>query len=213
MDVIAQWLTCASNSDGTFKGDFIVIDVRNFNRQGTWPVDPFAANEVFEQIAARVRGLLESHGRALPIWAAEWYSVSPKRLNALSSAALQMSGLRSLALGGYTKAPLWYPEGDRNGLHNKQGRGTSGLWTRHGAAATRLADYFREFTEGFPPGSALYETERTSGASEVQVLAGEHRIMLINTRDKVAQLTVNSKRFSLRPYEVRFIETTSVRSS
>jgi hypothetical protein len=213
LEAIDQWLQCAQAPGGGFRGDFLVIDVRNLNRQNKWPVNPFRANEVFEQVAARMRQLLDAHEMTLPIWAAEWYSVSPKRLSIAQSAALQMSGMRSLALGGYARAPLWYPEGDSTGLHDKQGLGTSGLWTMGGTATTPLAEYFQQFKNGFPAGSHLYPVEHTGGARDVQVLAGQTQTMLINTQGSVKTIRLNEKRFALKPYEVRFIDTATLRGN
>jgi hypothetical protein len=212
IDVVDDWLKCARTPDGGLKGDFLVIDVRNFNRQSTWAVDPFKANRVFEEIAAHLRARIALDYPTLPIWAAEWYSTSPSPLAAAQSAALHMSAMRSLSLGGYARAPLWYPEGDGDGLHDKQGVGTMGLWTGEGAAATRLAAYFEQFKSAFPPGRILYQVNESSG-EDVQVLAGETTTMLINTQADARTVTVNQTRLVLQPYEVVFVDTATLKNS
>lgn len=131
----------------------------------------------------------------LPMWISEYYagrSDNPE-FTAANHASTYYHSLKS----GTRMALLW----DGGGL----GALFSDTETADGGQPMPHIYVVKAFHEHFGPGTQLYKTQ--SSSDDLEVLASQEKILLINKRPDAVSVSLNGTEFSLQGYEVRTVNT------
>jgi hypothetical protein len=135
-----------------------------------------------------------------PVWISEFYGGHSKdpQFTAANHASCYYHALQS----GARLALLW------------DGVGLGQLFTRTQAAdggqPTPHGLVVQAFNQHFGPGTQLYQTK--SSSDDIEVLASQAKIMLINKRPDTVRVRLEGKELSLAGYEVRVLDAVGVGS-
>lgn len=136
---------------------------------------------------------------SLPIWISEYYGGrnDDPEFTAANFASTYYHSLRS----GTRLALLW----DGMGF----GELFSDTKTSTGGEPTLHYNVVKAYNEYFGSGTQLYKVE--SSSNNIEVLASQEEIILINKRQDSVSIDLNGYGLSLRPYEVRLMNTSGLK--
>ncbi|MEU8826339.1 xylan 1,4-beta-xylosidase [Streptomyces sp. NPDC048636] len=186
--------------------DFVVADGSSYTREDDRLIpDAFRATEKFTDVT---RWLRKTTG--LPVWWAEWYvepAGSDDRRDGWSErrrTAVQATALMRLAEGGATTAFYWNPQ--RRGA-----RCPGCLWRStelsDGGTPLPMMRLLGRFAREFPPRTAFRTVDIAAEDRErLQVLADDHALLVVNTRDRRVTARVDGHSFGLGGYGVRWFK-------
>ncbi|GAA2887371.1 hypothetical protein GCM10010517_51220 [Streptosporangium fragile] len=187
LDAFKYWF---KNKKGA---DFVVVDGASPTESHELRPDEFGALGKFSAVTSWLR---EQSGD-LPIWWAEWYFVpedgttwtEPKQM------AVQAVSMMEFARSGAATALYWNPQ-------TKEGACQGCMWDPRTGALRPAGTLVSEFTRWFPAGAELEPV--TSSDPLVRVLAQPQRLVMVNTADKPVTATVDGKKVTLQPYEIKW---------
>ncbi len=207
-DVIKYWL---KNKHGA---DFITLDGKLGNRDGTKLVDDFAAAQSWVDIADWVKALdpVEYPGKDLPLWWAEWYAqgnAKPADLN--QNNAIMANSLIYTLKSGAVLPLVWDSNGDAQGnafpvslYTGVQDTGIGGAGV-NGGKPTTYTPTSKGFKDYFQPGTQLTKVT-VSDPTQVVALSSKTKILLVNKTAGDVVATVNGTNLNLSPYQVLFAD-------
>lgn len=186
--------------------DFVVVDGSSYSKDDRYAPGPFTAARKFADVG---RWLRKETG--LPLWWSEWYveiadeggREGDRVWSERRRVAAQATALIEMAAGGATSGFYWNPE--------REGEDCPGcLWTSterdDGGRALPMMELLSRFSGAFPPTARPREVD--TGDSTVLGLADDRTALLVNTADHRGTATVDGEEFTLRGYEVRWIDRT-----
>ncbi|GGU95080.1 hypothetical protein GCM10010211_72770 [Streptomyces albospinus] len=194
--------------------DFVVVDGSSYTKDGRYAQDdPFLAARKFADVGRWVR-----KETGLPLWWAEWYVEAGEEEGARHESewsesqriAVRAVALMEMAAGGATSGLYWNPENE-----DSDAACPGCLWTSTekagGGRELPMLDLLMRFSRAFPPdgrAGTVGVTARSGGAS-VQALGGAHTVLLVNTADRPATVTVEGQTVTLGGYAVRWLDRRS----
>jgi hypothetical protein len=200
LDAIAYW------NEHKAGADFVVVDGSSYTSDDQLIPDEFAATEKFAAVGRWVR---EKTG--LPLWWAEWY-VEPGDENDERDGwseqhrnAVHAAGMIAMARGGAAGGFYWNPQ--------KKGESCAGcLWRStelpDGGSALPMMRLLSRFAREFPPGTRFRDVAvAADDEPDVRVLADDEAMLVVNTRNRGTEVTVDGRSVGLGPYGVRWLAT------
>ncbi|WP_241777618.1 xylan 1,4-beta-xylosidase [Streptomyces sp. CT34] len=196
--------------------DFVVVDGSSYTKDGHYAQDdPFLATRKFADVGRWVR-----KETGLPLWWAEWYVEAGEEEGARHDSgwsereriAVRAAALMEMAAGGATSGLYWNPENE-----NTDAPCPGCLWSSTekagGGRELPMLDLLMRFSRAFPPHGPVYPAGRTPQGGDadaaVRVLGGAHTVMLVNTADRPATVTVEGRTVTLDAYAVRWLDRRS----
>ena len=199
LDALQYWLAHKIGAE------FITLDGSNGkNRDGNITSDPFTAANKFADVVHWLRGLDERKypgTRTLPVWWAEWYASPYTAITDTYNNAVKAYAMSRLIKAGGAVALAWGGTGE--------GTPAGGLWStthNNGGQPTRWYYTYKAFKDFFGPGTPLYRS--TSSSSDIEVLATQQTVMLINKTSFTLAVSLNKQAvIYLTPYSVLVTDT------
>jgi hypothetical protein len=190
LDVVTYWLAHAKGAD------FVAVDGSSQPKNGTAPVDEFAATAKFAAVNDWLRARTN-----LPIWWSELY-VQPKGASWSDhhQTAVYAAAMASLLQSQASAALLWGPEldGRRTWPH---------LWTdtrsRGGGQPLPLYDPYAAMTAAF--GSPQPAAEANSSLPGLVVVATQRDAMLVNGTGQAITVVMGTHRLSMAVDDVAVV--------
>ncbi len=185
--VVTYWLNNMSGAD------FICVDrgTNSYHDKNAYSAfELIGLTDVFSKTGTDLRQWTQ-----LPIWWSEYYGTKGDDENLAAGFA---SIYRHMILGHASVALCWNPF---------EGEVATHLFTslRNPDGGQPLPHYYayKAIAHHFGKGKTLYQT--SSSTDRIEVLASNTATMLINKYDVHANVSLDGKRFKLKPYEVRLI--------
>jgi hypothetical protein len=191
-EVLSYWLAHKHGAD------FLALDrsVKSSHDRNTYSKAQYLSfTAIFEDIARQVRALTD-----LPIWWVESYFVSSADQPDFETAGIASMLYHQLRAGSAVSM-CWAPQARplrTGGQHLFTDTLTSG-----GGQPLPAFFIYKVFNDDFKPGTRLYQT--TSSSGDVEVLASDTKILLINKRPNSILIKVNRVYITMGAYEVRVL--------
>jgi hypothetical protein len=195
LDVIEYWL------QHKLGAGFITIDGSLEDHNGKMLNDPMVTASIFADTVKWIRShdpSLFPGATTLPIWFAEWFaSPPPTTFNEnYDDAVKSLSMIDFIKAGGGT-ALAWGGSGD--------GTSDMGYWTPTdaygGGRSLPWYNTVKILSKDFGNGTKLYPAT-VSNIQQVDALASDHHILVVNKTANTISLTVNGTAQTLAPYQV-----------
>ncbi|MBW3623602.1 MAG: xylan 1,4-beta-xylosidase [Armatimonadetes bacterium] len=190
-DVLEYWLKHKRGAD------FITVDrglIDYHDKRSYTDSEAMALTDTFESVARQIRSRT-----GLPLWWAEFYGAdrTDREFVAANYASIMLHMIR----GGSAAALLWGPQDADNNLKG-------GLFTDtrkpDGGRPLPLYAAFKAIHDHFGPGTRLYTV--SSSSPEVEALASDRKLLLVNKRPEPVTVRLNDRNLTLRRYEVRLMD-------
>ncbi|MER7128309.1 xylan 1,4-beta-xylosidase [Streptosporangium saharense] len=173
--------------------DFVVVDGASLTDAHELLPDAFGALGKFSAVTSWLRKKTGD----MPIWWSEWYFVpedgttwpADKRL------AVQAASMIEFARSGAATALYWNPQ-------VKTGACDGCMWDPKTGALLPTGELVSGFAKWFPADAELEDV--TSSDPAIRVLAQPEQLVMVNTTDKKVDATVDGRKVTLRPHEVRW---------
>jgi hypothetical protein len=194
LDVLDYWLKHKHGAD------FVAVDATSSNRdQGE--VAPTATSlQTFDALTRWIR-----QRTSLPVWWSEFHvgRGGPDQQPQLTASAV--AALLHMAAAGASVALIWQPQREREGREP----GPPALWssTNHAGGGQPLA-YAEAVARLQSVLADLSAFDPVSWPSpDVGILYGRHALVLVNTGERAAAVTVEGLHLRLGAYEIRYVLT------
>lgn len=199
LDSFAYWNTHKRGAD------FVVVDGSSYTVDDELLPDAFRATDKLTAVGDWVR----ARTGGLPLWWAEYY-VEPADgddnrddWSERYRTSVHAAGLIALARGGATSGFYWNPQ-------NRGAICPGCLWRStelpDGGTSLPMLRLLSRFAGEFPPGTRYTSVRVPDGtARDVRVLADDHAVLIVNTRDRPVRAEVDGRRVDLRAHEVKWL--------